>query len=298
MLQLLESFIAVVELGSLSKASEALHTSQPNLSLRIQQLEKQLNVQLFDREGKKLVLNPIGQKLYHDAKVLSSMYTTMQKDIQMYSEQSHGHLRIGAGFSIFYSILYKFFQTYQESAEHITYRLVTGNSDEIYNLIEQYELDFGFVTTPQKNKANMVHYPLLETQIGLIGPADLDFKQRGPKRILQKKDIEQLSFISFKKETGLMNFMQEVLNKEGLKLRVKMEVDQLELQVKMVEVGLGVAFVPLPAAREAIEQGSVQFLPLSDFQFPVRHIYLIHRANRYFPAAFEQFKHKILAYYH
>ncbi|MFD1738157.1 LysR family transcriptional regulator [Bacillus salitolerans] len=68
MMDLYETFITVVESSSLSEASRKLHTSQPNVTLRIQKLEKDLDIVLFDREGKKLILNPSGSKLYEQAK--------------------------------------------------------------------------------------------------------------------------------------------------------------------------------------------------------------------------------------
>ena len=63
-LKRLEYFCTIVEKGQISKAAEALHISQPPLSMRLKELEEELDVQLIYREGKAWQVTPEGEALY------------------------------------------------------------------------------------------------------------------------------------------------------------------------------------------------------------------------------------------
>lgn len=69
-LKRLEYFCAIVEKGQISKAAEALHISQPPLSMRLKELEEELDVQLIYREGKAWQVTPEGEALYQRAQFI------------------------------------------------------------------------------------------------------------------------------------------------------------------------------------------------------------------------------------
>ena len=80
-LKRLEYFCAIVEKGQISKAAEALHISQPPLSMRLKELEEELDVQLIYREGKAWQVTPEGEALYQRAQFILSYVAGLEKDI-------------------------------------------------------------------------------------------------------------------------------------------------------------------------------------------------------------------------
>ena len=66
------TFVTVAELGTVSKAAERLHTAQPALSRQISHLEQELDLKLFDRVGRRLVLTGEGEQLLGDCRSLLS----------------------------------------------------------------------------------------------------------------------------------------------------------------------------------------------------------------------------------
>ena len=68
--QQVKQYLTIVKHMNLSKAAEELYISQPALSLALGRLESELDVQLFYREGKKLIISPAGEHLYHYFKEL------------------------------------------------------------------------------------------------------------------------------------------------------------------------------------------------------------------------------------
>lgn len=78
-LKRLEYFCAIVEKGQISKAAEALHISQPPLSMRLKELEEELDVQLIYREGKAWQVTPEGEALYQRAQFILSYVAGLER---------------------------------------------------------------------------------------------------------------------------------------------------------------------------------------------------------------------------
>ncbi|MFT3654464.1 HTH-type transcriptional regulator HdfR [Bacillus sp. B01(2024)] len=91
----LKIFQAVARKGSISKAAESLHYVQSNVTNRIQQLERQLQTQLFYRTNRGMTLTPAGESLLKDADRILQLLYEAQKNAQ---EAGHpnGPLRIGS----------------------------------------------------------------------------------------------------------------------------------------------------------------------------------------------------------
>ena len=77
----LRCFIAVVEEGSLSKAAEVLNMTQPPLSILMKKLEEELNVTLFERRNKRLLITDTGHLLYKRAKELISSSESIYQEL-------------------------------------------------------------------------------------------------------------------------------------------------------------------------------------------------------------------------
>ena len=93
----LEHFLALVETGSFSRASEALHLTQPALSRSIQMLEQELGVQLIDRIGKRNELTPFGVVVAERARRIVSEAVDLKHTAQLLTQGDGGTIRLGFG---------------------------------------------------------------------------------------------------------------------------------------------------------------------------------------------------------
>ena len=89
-------FCAVVDYGNMSKAADTLYCSQPALSKQILALEKELGYPLFDRHGKKMVLNKNGQLLYNFGRHLERDFNQLKADLYALNCSSHHEISFGA----------------------------------------------------------------------------------------------------------------------------------------------------------------------------------------------------------
>ncbi|EGD52524.1 transcriptional regulator, LysR family [Thermoanaerobacter ethanolicus JW 200] len=99
-LRQLKIFLTVCESGSMSKAAKKLYMTQPSISQTISELEQELNVKLFERMSKKLLLTYAGEVLKEYAKRISSLVEEAQSTLLDISNLKAGKLRIGASTTV------------------------------------------------------------------------------------------------------------------------------------------------------------------------------------------------------
>ncbi|WEG14424.1 LysR family transcriptional regulator [Pullulanibacillus sp. KACC 23026] len=292
MLVLFETFVTVVESGSISKAAEQLTTTQPSVTRRVQLLEEEFGVPLFDRIGKRLILNKAGSLLFERAKLMLKNFSQVRDDIRMLDEADRGNILIGAGLTINQFVLPTFLYFFHKKYPKMTYKLVSGNSRHVLEKLLNYEIDVGLITTDIDHEA-IERLPLKTSELVLIAPFATVF----PERALLPDDLREHSLITYQQGTGFRRFIDELFKDIGLsQLPIRLETDSIEVMVKMVENEMGLAVVPKIAAAPPIAEQKVKPLTLQNFDFPKRSLSLIYRKVGFQAAAVERFIDELKAF--
>ncbi len=142
----LRIFTAVVREGGITRAAEKLNRVQSNVTTRIRQLEDELDVPLFVREGKRLHLAPAGQLLLGYADRLLALAGEARAAIR--DPRPRGLLRLGAMESTAAVRLPKAISAYSRRYPEVTLELRTGNPDVLATAILAGELDAALVAEP------------------------------------------------------------------------------------------------------------------------------------------------------
>jgi len=142
----LRIFTAVVREGGVTRAAERLHRVQSNVTTRIRQLEEDLDVTLFIREGKRLHLAPAGQLLLGYADRLLALADEARASVR--DPRPRGLFRIGAMESTAAVRLPKALNEYSRLHPEVTLELRTGNPDVLGTAILAGELDAALVAEP------------------------------------------------------------------------------------------------------------------------------------------------------
>lgn len=93
-LDLLQTFVRIVEAGSLSAAAQQLGTTQPTVSRRLQQLERQLGLRLLQRSTHAMKLTGDGERCFEHAKGLLERWDAIEADLRGVQDAPRGHLRV------------------------------------------------------------------------------------------------------------------------------------------------------------------------------------------------------------
>ncbi|MDD4169518.1 MAG: LysR substrate-binding domain-containing protein, partial [Desulfotomaculaceae bacterium] len=163
----LEAFIWVAELQSFTKAARQLFMSQPAVSFQIKALEEELNVVLFNRGDKRMILTVAGQLLYPEAKQMLKHYQKIQNVIDDLRGLKTGHLVIGAGTIPGEYLLPLFVGKFIKRYPGIEISLKVSGSGQVEHWVRERVADLGIIGMPIEDE-NMDCTPWLQDQLIVI----------------------------------------------------------------------------------------------------------------------------------
>lgn len=161
-LRVLNYFLTVAREGTISKAAEVLHLSQPTLSKQLKDLEEELGVQLFIRGNREISLTEDGVYLQNRGKEILSLVSTTTLNLQK-NEVIGGDILIGGGETQAFQFLTDILNHLMERYPDIKVHMYSGNADDVKDKIDKGLLDFGLVIDPvEKQKYEYVPLPIVD----------------------------------------------------------------------------------------------------------------------------------------
>lgn len=131
----------VAEVGSINKAAEILHTSQPTLSKRIARLEQMINIALFYRSSNGMLATEAAKYIIASGDALNSKLGSMQRTIDLMAAGETGSINIGVGPIIEQLFLPKLILDFTEETKNIKVTLRTGDEETLLKLFNSGALD-------------------------------------------------------------------------------------------------------------------------------------------------------------
>ena len=147
--RVLRYFIEVVQEKNISNAAKRLHISQPTLSRQLMDLEKELGITLLERGHRQIKLTQEGYYLYERAQEITGLVNKTETDLQSQKIIS-GTLDIGAGESTAIHPVMTVIGDIIKKYPDVKINLVSGDSDQIYQRLNNGTLDFGIIMGPEK----------------------------------------------------------------------------------------------------------------------------------------------------
>lgn len=243
----LKTFLVLCEIQNFTKTAKYLHYAQSNVTAQIQQLEKKLNVQLFERLGKKVTLTSSGEELLPLAKKMLQL----SKEIQIkFSNEECKHITIGASESMcIYKLpaIIKAFQLEHPSVE--LYLQVLDTPDFIPLLIDN-TIDIAITLDTPINNPNIKVVSEIDEKIGLFTT---------PNHILSKKtkvsinDLAKQPLILTGKECCYRKMFEKDLVKASLTPKIALETSSLQIIKQATLSGLGICILPQLAVLKELE---------------------------------------------
>ena len=171
-LQQLEYIIALDKHRHFVKAAESCHVTQSTLSMMIQKLEQELEINIFDRKSQPIQPTEIGQQLIDQAKVI--LYNAKQfKELALTEKQQEsGKVTLGIIPTVAPYVLPRLFNILQERNPNIKLHVKEITTGEIINQLEKAEIDMALLATPLNN-ANFLEIPIYyERFFGYVSPTE------------------------------------------------------------------------------------------------------------------------------
>ena len=236
----LSCFLAVVEEGSFNRAATRLHKTQPAISYQIKQLESELSVQLLHRAARRIIPTQAGQVLAEHAREVVELLRRSRQAVAQLSERVAGEIRIGTVNSVGIHFLPDVLRAMNSSYPLVRPTLLYRNSPEIMSALLSNRLDLALVSNPPAHRKLQFEVILKEKVSLVVGPSH-PFHGRDSVR---PNELEGVPFISLTTETPTGEIIRDFLQRLGLNVDPVVFTDNVETVKKMVEVGIGVAFLP------------------------------------------------------
>ena len=136
----LRTFVAVADLGTVSRAAEQLHITQPALSRQIADLEEELGLRLFDRVGRRLLLTSEGAQLLKECRGLLNYSRALREQAEGLKRGDAGLLRVSASPHLIEGLFPEFLREYAKRYPNVHVRLIEAIGPQMFELLEKGEL--------------------------------------------------------------------------------------------------------------------------------------------------------------
>lgn len=253
--------------GSISKAADKLHITQPAVSHTIKQLEAKLGGQLFFRSVKGVKLTNEGEVLYRYIEQAFGFMEAGEKIIaEMHNLQS-GEINIGAGDTLCKHYLMPYLEQFRQRYPAIRIRVTNRTTPETLSLLKEGKIDFGIVHLPASD--NQVEFressPLQDC---LVGGASYAAMAGQPLRL---RDIHGHPLLLLEEGGSTRRFLDDYALAHGIQLEPELELGSIDLLAQFARSGFGLAFVIREYAVNELESGELVEIPL-DPPIPARAI--------------------------
>ncbi|MFN8650273.1 MAG: LysR substrate-binding domain-containing protein [Gemmatimonadales bacterium] len=256
----LQVLLEVTKQGTMSRTAANLHVTPPAISMIIRDLEEELGVQLFDREGRKLTLSAAGKVFLVHARKLLGTLKEAEDAIARFKRLEEGLLTIGIVSTAKYFVP-QLLARFRQAAPGVELRLrVAGNREALVELMIAGEADLTIMGRPPQTLAARAEvfaaHPLV-----FVAPAGHELLAR---RGLTVRDLEGYRFIVREPGSGTRAAMEQYFAEHGFTPQITMDTSSNETIKQAVMAGMGLSFLSRHTMGLELRSGMLGILDVED----------------------------------
>ncbi len=260
----IEAFLTVAERRSVSEAAGVLYVTQPALTTRIKNLERELGVQLFVRTPRGMRLTAEGRAFRSHAQRAVQALAEGRQLLHELREGRVGELLVGAAPAISTYVLPLVLHRFQAAFPNVHLIVRTGHSEEILEMVLREQVQVGLVR--ELPHPATTSQPLYEDEIVLVVHPGHRFASETS---IAVAELAGERLILFDRTSSYFVLTSAFFREAGVVPRGVMELDNVDATKKMVEQDLGIAFLPYTAVRGALAAGTLREVAIAGYE-PVR----------------------------
>ena len=256
-------FVAISELGSLTRAALFLDSNQSLLSRQLNALERECGTRLFNRTGRGVELSEMGEQLFPQVKALLSDAQRLEDRIRGEAREPAGRVTLGCLPSIAHPLLGKLFSEMRSLYPAVRLKVLEGSSGQVEEWLADARVDIAILyrygpSLPETEQS------LAVVDSYLIG-APGDRVTRAPE--IAFSALHDLPFILPSAPNGLRTALDAMARHHRITLTAAVEADSLPLQKALVENERLYTVLPLHAVWNEVADGRLQAAKIADPPF-------------------------------
>ena len=278
----LEVFVAVARTGSVSRAAGVVALSQSAASTALGELERQFDCRLFERVGKSLRINTLGEQLLPKAVELLDRAAEIEALLE--GRTGLGSLRIGATLTIGNYLATLIVADFLQRHGEAKIQLSVHNTATIVEQVAGYELDLGLIEGACRHPELEVQ-PWVDDELVVFAAPDHPLTRR---RKVSLDVLMRERWILREAGSGTREVFEQALRPHGLEPRIRLELEHTEAIKRAVESGLGLGCISRLALREAFRRGSLAPIRTPELNLGRRFQFVWHK-GKYQTATLREF---------
>jgi len=257
----IETFLWVVTLGSFRGAGQRLNTTQPAISQRIAQLERELGVKLLNRDHRVASPTPSGRQLMVYAEKLISLRSEMMAEVGERSAM-RGVLRLGVAETIVHTWLPRLIKSVNTAHPNLSLEIEVDITPNLSARLLGQEIELAFLLGPL-SASGVRNRVLCDYPIGVLASPSLGLGD-GP---LKLRDLAKFPIITFPRKSQPYETVRSLFNRPDLPpIRLHASAS-LATVIHMATEGLGIAVIPTSIVENELADGRLQLLS-TDLKIP------------------------------
>ncbi|AJS59777.1 LysR family transcriptional regulator [Paenibacillus sp. IHBB 10380] len=266
-LDLYKVFCRVGKSESFSKAAKDLYMTQPAVSQAIMQLERELDIRLFNRTPKGVSLTNEGSLLFEYVNSAINLIDVGEEKILEFKNLTTGELKIGVGDTISRYFLLPYLEVFHNKYPNIKFKIVNGTTLELCSILKSGEVDIAICNFPL-NDATLELRPCIDIH-------DIFVCGEKYKNILSKPlsldEVVKLPLILLETKSNSRRYVEDYLISRGIKISPEFELGSHDLLLEFAKINLGIACVTKEFSQEYLNKGLLYEVQLNE-EIPKRNI--------------------------
>ena len=279
-------FYYVAKYQNFTKAARVLGNNQPNITHSMNRLESQLNCVLFIRSNRGVTLTPEGEMLYSRIASAAVQIQDAEEELSASATLEHGTISISATETALNIYLSKKLRDFHTEYPGIRLRISNHSTPQAVQAVKNGEVDFAIVSTPAEIESGLKMVELKPFYEVLVGGRTFTALAS---QSLTLKELCSYPLISLSDESVTRSLYRQFFLDHGVVLKPDTEAATTDQMLTLVKSELGLAFVPEPMAKEALERGELVQLHLQEI-IPTRSICLVYDRHRPLNTAARKFQ--------
>jgi DNA-binding transcriptional LysR family regulator len=279
-LHLLETLCAVAESGSLSKAADAQHLTQPAVTRQIKALEQELGAVLLTRTTHGVELTPAGRAVLPHARQALVAVEACRRAASETAEVGAGHLRVAAGHMVMQFLLPPVLAEFRAAHPEVQVELHTGHYQECLDFLMSYQADVALISTPPAAGAGLKAAPLLLDPVAAVMAPEHPLAKQSA---LHLSDLAGQLLLTLPKQAGFRQMVAGALAGADIHCQLA-EQPTVEAVKTMAALNMGVAVLPMSAVVDEVQRGRLAAAPLRDWPDQGRMVLSVTRSEGALPA--------------
>jgi DNA-binding transcriptional LysR family regulator len=254
----LHIFLKIVQTQSVTKASEALHLTQPAVSIQLKNFQDQFDIPLTEVVGRKIYITDFGMEIAEAAEnIINQVYAINYKTLA-YKGQLTGRLKISVVSTGKYVMPY-FLADFMKQHPGIELLMDVTNKIKVLESLENNEVDFALISV-LPSTLNIERLDLLQNKLYLVGNAATTFNKGTPTKVI----FQDLPLIFREKGSGTRQTMVSFIEKNDISVLKKMELTSNEAVKQALLAGLGYSIMPLIGIKNELHNKDLHIIPVKD----------------------------------